>query len=232
MNKENLGIEELLNAFVDGELSDKERQHVEHLLSEDAEARELLSQIKQISQHVSALPMTSAPKELVDNVQYELEREFLLGKEDVMSELAGEKHLQVRWLMSAAAVLVLAGVIVTVVVSVLNNPSDTGLPPDPRAVIVGIPDALPDSDAIAALQDKNTYLPEYPYGRLNLSVQPLTSKGVEPTIERFLEAHQIAQVVRNNLDQGDTHYAFHCQVGELDDLIDQLARQNDFRLDF
>ena len=231
MNKNNLDIEELLNAYIDGELSEKERQRVAHVLSEDAEAQELFKQIQQVSKSVSAIPIASAPNDLADNIQYELEREFLLGKEEGLSELAGEKHLQVRWLVSAAAVLVLAGVIVTVVYTVLNNPTDSVLPPDPPVVVVRPPKDLPVPDAFAVGPDNGQDAPDDPTGPLNLIAQPLRQESAAPTVEQFLEAHRIEHVIRNNVDEGATHYAFHCQIGQLADLVVRLDRQDNFRLD-
>ena len=231
MKNDNLKIEELLNAYVDGELSVKERQRVEHLLLEDSEAQELFKQIQQVSQGVSALPVTAAPQELADNIQYELEREFLLGKEEVLSELAGEKHLQVRWLVSAAAVLVLAGVIVTVVYTVLNNPTDSVSLPEPPVVIIRPPDVLSGSDALAMGPPEGQNASDYPANFLNLIAQPLMQKSAKPTVEKFLEAHRIEQVIRNNSVSGATQFAFHCQIRQLTDLITRLDHLDEFRLD-
>jgi hypothetical protein len=231
MKKDNLDIEELLSAYLDGELSEKERLYVEQRLSEDAEVMDLFKQIRRVSQEVSALPMASAPKELAGNIQYELERDFLLGKEDVLSELAGEKHLQVRWLVSAAAVLILAGVIVTVVFTVLKNPADSGFPPDPPGVVM-IPSEVP-VEAVARIieQDPDPETPALQYSRLKLSVQSLKQDSVEPTVERFLESHEIDQVIRNKSSEGAMHYAFSCMISQLDDLVVRLRSQNECRFD-
>jgi hypothetical protein len=59
---------QLLTACVDGELSPRQRRHVERLLKRSAEARVLLRQLQADSRHLLELPRTSAPPDLADSV--------------------------------------------------------------------------------------------------------------------------------------------------------------------
>ena len=51
---DNLGS--LLTAYLDGQLSDDRRQHVERLCADDPNARELLAQLCEVSAAVRQLP--------------------------------------------------------------------------------------------------------------------------------------------------------------------------------
>lgn len=74
---------ELLTAYLDEEVTPAERAQVEALLEKDPEARRLLDELRQTSALVAALPGATAPGHFSDNVVARLEREALLGAENV-----------------------------------------------------------------------------------------------------------------------------------------------------
>src|SRR5262245_2755464 len=55
---------ELLTAYVDGELSDRQQRHAERLLRASEEARALLRDLQADSRHLIELPKVNAPAEL------------------------------------------------------------------------------------------------------------------------------------------------------------------------
>lgn len=80
---------EQLTAYLDGELDAAQRAAVERLLERDAEARRVLSELRQAATAVAALPRVGAPAHLSDVLQARLEREALLGNRAVEPEAVG-----------------------------------------------------------------------------------------------------------------------------------------------
>ena len=67
--------DELLSAYLDGELSDAERAAVEARLASDPEAQHLLHQLRSVSQEVQALPLRLAGRDLHDQILQRIEKE-------------------------------------------------------------------------------------------------------------------------------------------------------------
>lgn len=70
---------EQLTAYLDGELTPPERAEVERLLSQDAEARAVLEELRQVSDIVSSIPRAQAPDYFTKLVTVTLERDELIG---------------------------------------------------------------------------------------------------------------------------------------------------------
>ena len=116
-------MEELLNAYHDGQLNAREEAKVERLLENDAHVKLLLDQIVQTSQRVRQLPRAEAPESLRDEIQYQLERDQLLNPQADELQRVGRTHLLFRRFTAAAAVILLAGAVGTVIYSVVVTPS-------------------------------------------------------------------------------------------------------------
>ena len=97
-------MEELLNAYHDGQLNAREAAKVERLLENDAHAKLLLDQIVQTSQLVRQLPRAEAPESLRDEIQYQLERDQLLNPQADEFQRIGRIHLRLRRLTAAALI--------------------------------------------------------------------------------------------------------------------------------
>ena len=63
---------EILSAYLDGQLTDEERLRAERLLEEDAEARHLLEELREVSRTVSALPRHALPDDFVKQIETSL----------------------------------------------------------------------------------------------------------------------------------------------------------------
>lgn len=88
--------DELLSAYLDGELDEAERAEVETRLQQDPQARELLSQLQAVSESVGSLPKHQLGVELREAVlsQYVVERRERLPEEGVYR----------RWIYAAVAI--------------------------------------------------------------------------------------------------------------------------------
>ncbi len=106
---------ELLNAYLDGELSAGQADKVERLLAKDAGARRLLGELRRVREMVGGLPRVKVSIDLAEAVHEECAREMLLAREDSVTERAGKKHLLWRRIMATAAMVMLvagAGIMV------------------------------------------------------------------------------------------------------------------------
>ncbi len=96
---------ELLSAYLDGELSEKDRAVVERLLAEDASARQLCAELQQTSQAMSALPQRAAPASIMEAFQRGAEREMLLDGPVDSERREPRRILRFGRLLSLAAVI-------------------------------------------------------------------------------------------------------------------------------
>jgi len=121
MKEENPNIDELLNGFIDEELTARQQTEVQRLIAHDSQIAERLRQLQKCKMLVGSLPFAEAPAEMSEQIRYSLERRTLLGQQAArVDEGEGARHLLVRRVVAAAAMIgliaVLAGVIYTIVV--------------------------------------------------------------------------------------------------------------------
>lgn len=98
--------DELLSAYIDGELSNKDRSAVKQRLAEDVAAREALEELSDTSALVRSLPRSSAPRTLHDDVLAQLR-----ASRPANPAARPSRRRQVIWLASSAATLLLAVVL-------------------------------------------------------------------------------------------------------------------------
>ncbi len=106
-DKQKQHLESQLSAYLDNELSERERQEVEAFLAEYAEARTLLAELRATIAMVQKLPRAKASDQLMEDLRGRLERDALLGHEPVSEPAARGSGSGRRWI-AAAAVIVLA----------------------------------------------------------------------------------------------------------------------------
>ncbi len=155
----NTRIDELLNSFIDGELTAGEQAEVEHLVAQDARVAGRLRQLQKCKVLVGSLPRLDVPAEVSEGIRASLARMTIPGNEWARQERAGKRHLLARRVLSAAAMIglvaVLAGVIYTI--------ATPQVPPD-RSVVIEAPKPGPGISASPAfsgrLELKTNSLPE------------------------------------------------------------------------
>ncbi|WP_437229962.1 anti-sigma factor family protein [Planctomicrobium sp. SH661] len=110
--------EELLSAYLDGELSPAEKADVERRLQESSELRELLAEMKEVSLQVRMLPRPYAPPEMRTEVLHQIDQRRISPRASRSGGSAGLGRIA-RW----SAVAVAACLLVVVSIS-LNLPKD------------------------------------------------------------------------------------------------------------
>lgn len=98
--------EELLSAYLDGEVTPEEKLSVQQLLEEKPELQERLSELSEISQNVRELPRESAPNDFAQSILDNLEPQ--VARKPASSQIAPAKRSLIRqWSSSLVAVAVL-----------------------------------------------------------------------------------------------------------------------------
>lgn len=118
--KINPDIDELLNSFIDGELTTRQKTEVQRLITNDTEVRQRLRQLKKSKLLVGSLPFAEAPPDIFEQVTTSLERRNLLAEQpSSYEEYAGARHLFVRKVLAAAAMIGLFAVLGIIVYSII-----------------------------------------------------------------------------------------------------------------
>ncbi|MDQ3439366.1 MAG: zf-HC2 domain-containing protein, partial [Planctomycetota bacterium] len=123
-NTEN--IEAKLCAYIDGDLDAQGRAEIEKHLAANPQHRTLIAQLSKQRDLLRELPRETAPEEILDALQSQMERSVLLGDDDAARESESMKIHRWPQLMAAAAIVVLTVGLGLVIYFVLpRNGGDT-----------------------------------------------------------------------------------------------------------
>lgn len=122
-------IDELLSAYLDGQLSDRQHTEVKRLLRNDKDVAERLNQLGQQKQLLGAMPIETAPVGMMDAIQASLERQYILQRyPQAGRSAAGARQLFTRRLLTAAAMLIIPAGILALVVYMIMSPATPTTP--------------------------------------------------------------------------------------------------------
>jgi hypothetical protein len=114
--KEDLDINELLNGYIDGELSERQKTEVQRLVAHDEEVAKRLLQLQKCSMLVTSLSYEQAPVDMTEQIKAALERRALLAEHPfAVDERRGARHLMFRKVFTAAAMFILIAVLAAVI---------------------------------------------------------------------------------------------------------------------
>src|SRR5438093_7565827 len=99
-----------LCAYLEGELAPTEREEIERYLDNNPQHRQLLGELAKTRDFVRALPRESAPSEIAEAFQGQLERSMLFGDSDVgASDVVARINRWPQVILVAAMVVLAAG---------------------------------------------------------------------------------------------------------------------------
>jgi hypothetical protein len=101
-------IESKLCAYIEGELDERGREEIERHLQANPHHRKLLAELAETRRMVQALPRESAPPELYEAFQAQLERSVLLDYNDGRDEPSAYRINRAPQVFAAAAIVLLA----------------------------------------------------------------------------------------------------------------------------
>jgi len=164
--KENPNMDELLNSFIDGELTARQQTEVQRLVDHDEKVAQRLRQLQKCKMLLSSLPVAEAPPQILENVKASLAGRTLLGEQpSAFDERAGTRHLLGRKVFAAAAMLGLVGILTAVVYTIVAPTVTQGpVAVEPRDLPPTVEVVEPTPTLIAApfsgrLELQTNYLP-------------------------------------------------------------------------
>ncbi len=140
-------LEELLSAYIDDELSERQRTQVKRLVKHDEKIAEELRYLEKQKELLAALPVASAPGDMLNSVRAAVEREAVSVDGDrVKTHAVASERMYARRLSATAAMILLpVGILAWVVWTIIMPLSDPGGPKEPGGIsgtpgrIVGSP---------------------------------------------------------------------------------------------
>ena len=197
-------IDEMLNAYMDGELSERQQAEVQRLIAHDSVIAEKFVQLQRQSELVKTLPSEKAPADILYKTRQSLEKRALLGTDaHSVAERAGEKELYMRKMISAAAMVALVAALGIVIYTILSSPKPPAVPvagdfPAPTIEKVTPKEITPEIPATVV-----SFMPFY--ARLEISTaQP---GAVNSVITKALEANSFAALSPQRLVDRTIYYA-------------------------
>ncbi|MCJ7729876.1 MAG: hypothetical protein MUO27_08390 [Sedimentisphaerales bacterium] len=213
-------IDELLNSFLDGELSPEDCAEVQRLVSEDKTIAQRLRQLERCRILVSSLPPAEPPAELVSGIKELLRsRSAGVGGEfEHIERRRGERHLLARQVLAAAVMIGLFGLMGAVVYKIVA-PEGTARPivaVKPAPTIK--PEALPvETEKTVAAEDK-TGISLY-----SLQLQTTDFVAVDAFVNKLLDESSWLNYEVTKEGRSRSVYRVLCSRGGLETLVSDLA---------
>ena len=127
--KKDMNIDELLNGYIDGELSQRHQTEVQRLINHDPAIVQRLRELDKCKTLVNSLPRAQAPAGLLEDVKASLERRALLGlQSETFDQQAGARDLLVRKVLTVAAMIALVAVLGTVIYTIVAPDAELSKP--------------------------------------------------------------------------------------------------------
>jgi hypothetical protein len=199
MNASNERIDELLNGYIDDELTVKQKAEVESLVRRDAKIAKRLRQFQKCRILVGSMPVVEAPAGVLEGVKASLSEISLpVEKQSAYKEQSGNKHILFRKVLAAAAMIGLAAVLSALIYRFV--------PPQ------SIPEA-PPARVVAASEFS---------GRLELKTNALNA--VDAFIKSAIDDNVISASSNLERRQGRRIYSLSCSKKGLNSLLADLDK--------
>jgi hypothetical protein len=118
--KDDINIDELLNSFLDGEATERERIEVQRLLTHDAQVAKRLRELERCRLLVGSLPYAEVPAEILQQIKSSVGKSPVGAfKAEVSERSRGARHLLIRQVLSVAALAILVVVLGVVIYTIL-----------------------------------------------------------------------------------------------------------------
>jgi hypothetical protein len=224
--EQNQKIEELLNGYIDGELSADERSQVERLVSENQAIAQRLNQLEKCKLLVSSLPPAEPPAQLVAGIK-ELVRNYSVGKvSDHIERRRGERHLFIRQALAASIIIGLVSVMGAVVYKIVG-------PEQTPARIIAVKSAPvinrtmqpaaskpqeTKKEVIVAAAEEPTSV-----GLYSLRLRTTDFAAVDAYVNKLLEESPWLRYEATKDQPGKSEYKILCSRGGLEAMMNELA---------
>ena len=239
---DNRKLDELLNAYMDGQLTERRRTEVKRLLLHDPQIAQRLTALQKIRALVAALPTVHAPDQIIDQVREKLERRSITGSDTAdFDQDEGARQLLWRRAISVAAIVALAVVLAGVVFTIVGPESpkkaqivsenwmseEIPMPESvrekaaPSSRIDQPPTAPAPAGSLTTAQDRQPALVQNLTGRLELTTAMFT--GVDAFVKRSLVDNGIVLIELPVTETQTGVYNLQCSRTALRSFIADLA---------
>ncbi len=211
------GIEELLNSYLDGELSSQDCAEVQRLIGEDKTIARRLRQLERCRMLVSSLPPAEPPAELVSGIK-ELLRSRSAGAEELehIERRRGEQHLLARQVLAAAMMIGLFGLMGAVVYRIVSSPK--AMSPSVAVQPAVKPEVLPvETGRTVAAEDKAGV------GLYSLQLQTADFVAVDAFVNKLLDESPWLSYEVTKDGRSRSIYRVLCSRSGLETLVSDLA---------
>ena len=226
--EEDINIDELLNSYLDGELTQRHQTEVGRLISHDAEVAKRLRELEKCKMMVSSLPYDEAPAGMAEQIKASLKRRAIIGQRPHrIEQRAGARHLLVRKVLTAAAVIVLATIFGGVIYTILAPQPVKDEPiavEDMRRIASEVKVERPEPSIVAtaekSISEAVPTAAEF-NGRLELTTSALIA--VDAAIKRAIEENYLLEKVSSETRDNERVYALSCGREALSLLLSDLG---------
>ncbi len=211
--KEDANIDELLNSFLDGEATERERTEVERLIAHDPEIAKRMVELEKCMMLVSSLPYAEAPAKIVEDVKASVGNVPVRDLEaEAFEQREGARHLLIRQVVSVAAMVALVAVLGVVIYTILGpeGSSERPMAADDLKLPAKKIEVEPEGAAqrLMAKAEKPTeglerFLKGFS-GRLELKTRTLIA--ADASVNRAIEDSGLARYVVSRRDGGQRVY--------------------------
>jgi hypothetical protein len=209
-NASNERIDELLNSYIDDELTVEQQAEVERLIDQDAKIAQRLRQLQKCQILVGSMPYADAPGSVLEGVRASLADSSLLSDmQPAYEQQTGKKYLLLRKVLAAAAMIGLAAVM-SVAVRKIVIPQNT--PEESIAVENRTAKSIKPAARMVAASGFN--------GRLELKTKSLNA--VDAFIKSAIDDNGLSASINPERRQSRRVYSLDCTKEGLHSLLDDL----------
>ncbi len=206
MNRPDPNIDELLNRFIDGELTDSQQADVARLIACNPQVEQRLRQFQKTKMLINSSPRDKAPHDIVERVKASLAADARLAEQRLYrDERMGMRQLLVRRVLAAAAMIALVAVLGGVIYTIL------------------VPEAIPEQPmtTVAMVEPGATAASKVGFsGRLELKTGALIA--VDAFINGAIEGNGLSDCVTIKRQPNQGLYSLNCSRQELKLLLADL----------
>ena len=225
--EQNPKIEELLNSYIDDELSADERSEVQRLVRENHTIAQRLRQIERCKSLVNSLPPAEPPAEVVAGIKQLLRNHSAnTSKSTHIETRRGARHLFVRHVLAASIIIGLVGIFGAVVYKIVG-PEETITPivavqlaPTVKPIASPVatkPEETKKTVAVAAVENTTSI------GLYSLQLQTADFTAVDAYVNKLLEESPWLKYEATKDQPGKSAYRILCSTGGLEAMMSDLA---------
>ena len=220
--EQNPKIEELLNSYIDDELSADERSQVEQLIRENHTIAQRLRQLERCKALVSSLPPAEPPAQVIAGIKQLLQTHSAgTGKSKHIERRRGARHLFVRHVLAASIIIGLVGIFGAVVYKIVGSEENTtpivAVQPAPTVKPTAMPVETKKAVAVAAAENSTSI------GLYSLQLQTADFTAVDAYVNKLLEESPWLRYEATKDQPGKSAYRILCSRGGLEAMMSDLA---------